>query len=47
MKILKIDDFYDIDKRLSDVEEIMRNSQLDNECFLVNSLRSYLRIQRP
>lgn len=46
VKYITLDDFYKIDELLSKAEEILRNTKFDDECCLVNSLRSYIRIKR-
>lgn len=46
MKIITIENMYDIDQLLSEVEEKLRNSVLNDECYLINNLRSYLRLKR-
>ena len=41
-----IEDMYKVDKLLSEAEEILRNSLLDDECYLINYVRSYIRLKR-
>jgi hypothetical protein len=45
-KKLTIEDLYEFDRLLSQAEEILRNTRLDDECYLVNHIRSYVRIKR-
>lgn len=45
-KKLTINDMYEVDKLLSQAEEMLRNSKLDDECYLINHIRSYIRIKR-
>ena len=46
MKEMKRNDWYDLDKKLSEAEEMLRNTKWDDECYLINHIRSYLRIKR-
>ena len=46
MKDLALKDMYEVDSLLSQAEEILRFTKLDDECYLINNIRSYLRIKR-
>ena len=46
MKELTINDMYEIDKLLSQAEEKLRFTMLDDEMYLINNIRSYLRTKR-
>lgn len=45
-KKLTKEDMYKVDELLSKAEEILRNSLLDDECYLLNHIRSYIRLKR-
>lgn len=46
MKNITLEDFYKIDKLISEVEELVSNTVFDDERFLLNYIRSYVRIKR-
>ena len=45
-KKLTKDDMYTVDELLSQAEGILRNSRLDDECYLINNIRNYIRMKR-
>ena len=45
MKKLTKEEMYKIDELLSSAEELLRNSILDDECYLLNHIRSYIRLK--
>ena len=46
LRKLTIDDMREIDRRLSDVEAMLSNTKLDDESYLLNHIRNYIRIKR-
>lgn len=46
MQEISIEQMYEIDNLLSQAEEKLRNTRFDDESYLVNSIRSYLRVKR-
>ena len=46
MKELDEDDLYKVDDLMSQAEEILRLSKLDDESYLINHLRNYIRMKR-
>jgi len=45
MKLITQNDMYKINDLLSQAEEILRNTKLDNESYLINHLRSYIKMR--
>jgi hypothetical protein len=46
MKKLTLEDMHKLDELLSEAEYILGNTILDNESYLINYIRSYIRIKR-
>jgi hypothetical protein len=46
MKNLTIQDMYKFDRLLEEAEEMLRNTILDEESYLINYIRSYFRVKR-
>ena len=45
-KKITLEDMYKVDELISQAEEILRNSLLDDESYLLNHIRNYIRIKR-
>jgi hypothetical protein len=46
MKNLTIQDMYKCDHLLTEVEEMLRNTVLHDESYLINYIRTYIRVKR-